>query len=129
MKQEKIVMYFGTTGKPGHSITMLSGNIPMQDQCRIGREIDADNNLYSDMMKCKGIGYVYYRGVTMLCIPYSLHDSRGGSKSIFIMGGKIAKDEVVAELQKYQWVYNIFHRLEIEHNLEGVNEIELTLNR
>lgn len=125
MSKEKIVMYFGTTGTPGHHITILSGNMSIKDQCRIGREIDADDDLYSDMKKCKGVGYVYYRGVTMLCIPYSAHDSRGGSKSIFIMEGKVAKDEIIAELQKYQWVYDIFHRLEIEHNLEGVNEFEL----
>lgn len=127
MSKEPIVMYFGTTSGPGHHITMLSNNIPMKDQIRIGHEIDADNALYSDMKKCKGVGYVYYRGVTMLCIPYSLHDSRGGSKSIFIMEGKVAKDEIVAELKKYKWVQDIFHKLEIEHNLEGIYEIELNL--
>ena len=89
--------------------------------------IDADDDLYSDMKKCKGIGYVYYRGVTMLCIPYSVHDSRGGSKSIFIMEGKVAKDEIVKELQKYSWVHAIFTRLQIDHHLDGVEEIELTL--
>lgn len=120
-------MYFGTTSGPGHHITMLSNNIPMKDQIRIGHEIDADDDLYSDMKKCKGIGYVYYRGVTMLCIPYSLHDSRGGSKSIFIMEGKVSKDEITAELKKYKWVQDIFHKLEIEHNLEGIYEIELNL--
>lgn len=120
-------MYFGTTSGPGHHITMLSNNIPMKDQIRIGHEIDADDHLYSDMKKCKGVGYVYYRGVTMLCIPYSLHDSRGGSKSIFIMEGKVAKDEIVAELKKHKWVQDIFHKLEIEHNLEGIYEIELNL--
>lgn len=127
MSKEPIVMYFGTTSGPGHHITKLSNNIPMKDQIRIGHEIDADDNLYSDMKKCKGVGYVYYRGVTMLCIPYSLHDSRGGSKSIFIMEGKVAKDEIVAELKKYKWVQDIFHKLEIEHNLEGIYEIELNL--
>lgn len=127
MSKEPIVMYFGTTSGPGHHITMLSNNIPMKDQIRIGHEIDADDNLYSDMKKCKGVGYVYYRGVTMLCIPYSLHDSRGGSKSIFIMEGKVAKDEIVAELKKHKWVQDIFHKLEIEHNLEGIYEIELNL--
>lgn len=127
MSKESIVMYFGTTGRPGHHITMLSGNIPIKDQCRIGGEIDADDDLYSDMKKCKGIGYVYYRGVTMLCIPYSVHDSRGGSKSIFIMEGKVAKDEIVKELQKYSWVHAIFTRLQIDHHLDGVEEIELTL--
>lgn len=127
MSKEPIVMYFGTTSGPGHHITMLSNNIPMKDQIRIGHEIDADDNLYSDMKKCKGVGYVYYRGVTMLCIPYSLHDSRGGSKSIFIMEGKVAKDEIVVELKKYKWVQDIFHKLEIEHNLEGIYEIELNL--
>lgn len=127
MSKEPIVMYFGTTSGPGHHITMLSNNIPMKDQVRIGHEIDADDNLYSDMKKCKGVGYVYYRGVTMLCIPYSLHDSRGGSKSIFIMEGKVSKDEITAELKKYKWVQDIFHKLEIEHNLEGIYEIELNL--
>lgn len=127
MNKEPIVMYFGTTSGPGHHITMLSNNIPMKDQIRIGHEIDADDDLYSDMKKCKGIGYVYYRGVTMLCIPYSLHDSRGGSKSIFIMEGKVSKDEITAELKKYKWVQDIFHKLEIEHNLEGIYEIELNL--
>lgn len=122
----KIVMYFGTTGIPGQHITILSGNMPMKDQIRIGHEIDADNDLYSDMKKCKGIGYVYYRGVTMLCIPYSLHDSRNGSKSIFIMEGKVTKDVIVKELQKYQWVYNIFTRLQIDHHLDGIEEFELT---
>lgn len=121
-------MYFGTTGRPGHHITMLNGDIPIKDQCRIGGEIDADNDLYSDMKKCKGVGYVYYRGVTMLCIPYSLHDSRGGSKSIFIMEGKVAKDEIVRELQKHPWVHAIFTRLQIEHHLDGVEEFELTLS-
>lgn len=125
--KELIVMYFGTTSRPGHHITMLNGNISIQEQCRIGREIDSDDDLYSDMKKCKGIGYVYYRGVTMLCIPYSLHDSRGGSKSIFIMGGKVSKDEIIAELKKHKWVQDIFHKLEIEHNLEGIYEIELNL--
>lgn len=127
MSKEPIVMYFGTTGRPGHHITMLNGDITIKDQCRIGREIDADDNLYSDMKKCKGIGYAYYRGVTMLCIPYSLHDSRGGSKSIFIMEGKVAKDEIVAELKKHKWVYDIFSQLQIDHNLVDVEEFELTL--
>ena len=49
MSKESIVMYFGTTGRPGHHITMLRGNMPIKDQCRIGIEIDADNDLYSDM--------------------------------------------------------------------------------
>ena len=62
----------------------------------------------------------------MLCIPYSVHDSRGGSKSIFIMEGKVAKDEIVRELQKYQWVYNIFTRLQIDHHLDEIEEFELT---
>lgn len=126
MSKESIVMYFGTTGKPGHYITMLSGNMPMKDQHHIGSEIDADNDLYSGMKKCKGIGYVYYRGVTMLCIPYSAHDSRGGSKSIFIMEGKVTKDEIVRELQKHPWVHAIFTRLQIEHNLDEIIEFELT---
>lgn len=126
MSKNPIVMYFGTTSGPGHHITMLSSNIPMKDQIRIGHEIDSDNDLYSDMKRCKGIGYVYYLGVTMLCIPYSLHDSRGGSKSIFIMEGKVAKDEIVRELQKYSWVHAIFTRLQIDHHLDGVEEIELT---
>lgn len=127
MNMGKLVMYFGTTGRAsGHHITVLNGNMTMKDQCRIGREIDADNNLYSDMKKCKGIGYVYYRGVTMLCVPYSVHDSRGGSKTMFIMEGKVTKDEIVSELQKYQWVHGIFSRLEIDHHLDGINEVELT---
>lgn len=124
MNEELIVMYFGTTGKPGHYITVLRGDITMKEQGRIGREIDADNDLYSYMKKCNGIGYIYYRGVTMLCIPYSLHDARGGSKSIFIMQGNIPKDEILKELQNYPWVNEIFHRLEMAHNLKGV--IELT---
>lgn len=66
MTREPIVMYFGTAGELGHRITMLSGNIPIKDQWRIGQEIDSDEGLYSNMKKCKGIGYVYYRGVTML---------------------------------------------------------------
>lgn len=126
MSKGPIVMYFGTTSGPGHHITMLSNNIPMKDQILIGNEIDSDNGLYSDMKKCKGIGYVYYRGVTMLCIPYSLHDSRGGSKSIFIMEGRATKDEIVKELQKYPWVHAIFTRLQILHHLDGVVEFELT---
>lgn len=126
MKDAQKVMYFGTTGSLGHHITMLSGNMSVKDQYRIGNEIDLDNALYSDMKKCKGIGYVYYRGVTMLCIPYSAHDSRSGSKSIFIMEGKIAKDEIVKELQKYSWVHNIFTQLRIEHHLGDVEEFELT---
>lgn len=120
-------MYFGTTGTPGHHITILSGNMSIKEQYRIGREIDADNSLYSDMKKCKGIGYVYYRGVTMLCIPYSVHDSRGGSKSIFIMEGKVTKDEIIKEIQKYPWVHAIFTRLQIEHHLGDVEAFELTL--
>lgn len=128
MSKEPIVMYFGTTSVPGHHITMLSNNIPMKDQIRIGSEIDADDNLYSSMKKCKGIGYIYYRGVTMLCIPYSVHDSRSGSKSIFIMEGKVAKDEIVRELQKYPWVHAIFTRLQIEHHLDGVKEFQLALS-
>lgn len=120
-------MYFDTTGVQGHNITMLSGNIPMKDQWRIGREIDADNNLYSNMKRCKGIGYVYYRGVTMLCVPFSVHDSRGGSKSIFIMEGKVSKDEIVKNLQKHPWVYDIFTRLQIDHYLDEIEEFELVL--
>lgn len=126
MSEKSIVMYFGTTSGPGHHIIMLNGNIPMKDQIRIGNEIDSDNDLYSDMKRCKGIGYVYYRGVTMLCIPYSVHDSRGGSKSIFIMEGKVAKDEIVKELQKHPWVHAIFTRLQIDHHLGEVEEFELT---
>ncbi|WP_042370586.1 hypothetical protein [Bacteroides neonati] len=126
MSKESIAMYFGTTGVPGHHITMLSGSMSVKDQCRIGGEIDSDDALYSAMKKCKGIGYVYYRGVTMLCIPYSAHDSRGGSKSIFIMEGKIAKDEIIKELQKYSWVYSLFTRLQIDHHLGDVEEFELT---
>lgn len=122
MNNESLVMYFGTTGKPGHNITMLSGNLQMKDQCRIGREIDADEDLYSGMKKCKGIGYVYYRGVTMLCIPYSVHDARGGSKSIFIMEGQVDREEIEANLQKYPWVHKIFTQLQIDHHLDGIEE-------
>lgn len=119
-------MYLGTTGTPGRHITILSGNMSIKDQCRIGIEIDEDKDLYSSMKKCKGIGYVYCRGVTMLCIPYSVHDSRGGSKSIFIMEGKVTKDEIVKELQRHPWVHAIFTRLQIDHHLDGLEEIELT---
>lgn len=125
MTREPIVMYFGTAGELGHRITMLSGNIPIKDQWRIGQEIDSDEGLYSNMKKCKGIGYVYYRGVTMLCIPYSVDDTRGGSKSIFIVEGKISKDEIVKELHKYPGVYAIFTRLKIDHHLGEVEEFEL----
>lgn len=97
-----------------------------QEQHRISEEIDADYDLYSNMKKCKGIGYVYYRGTTMLCVPYSLDDFRGGSKSIFIMEGNVSKDEIVKELQKYTWGHAIFTRLRIEHHLDGVEELELS---
>lgn len=56
MSKELIVMYFGTTGRPGHHITMLNGDIPIKDQCRIGGEIDADNDLYSDMKNVRVSG-------------------------------------------------------------------------
>lgn len=127
MSENPIVMYFGTTGKgSGHHITVLNGSLPIHDQIRVGNELDLDDDLYSNMNKCKGIGYVYYRGVTMLCIPYSVHDPRGGSKSIFIMKGKVAKDKIVKELQKYQWIYDLFTRLQIDHHLVGIEELELT---
>lgn len=75
-------MYFGTTSKAsGHHLTVLNGSLAMKDQCRIGQEIDADESLYSDIRRGKGIRYVYYRGVRMLHVPYSVHDSRPGSKS------------------------------------------------
>lgn len=49
-------MYFGTTGTPGHHITILSGNMPIKDQIRIGNEIDSDNDLYSDMKNVRASG-------------------------------------------------------------------------
>lgn len=75
------------------------------------------------MEKYKGIGYVCYRGVTMLCAPYCVHDSRGGRKSIFIMEGKVTMDEIVKELQNSPWVYAIFTRLQIDHHLNGVKAL------
>ena len=127
MSKNQIIMYFGTTHKSsGHSITMLSGYLNMNEQIRIGSELDSDERLYSDICKGKGIRYVYYRGVTMLCIPYSLHDSRGGCKTMFITQGKVPQAQILEELKKYPWVCNIFNKLGKTHNLEGIIEIELT---
>ena len=128
MNESPIVMYFGTTHRSsGHAITMLSGYLNIGEQTRIGNELDSDEKLYSDICKIKGVSYVYYRGVTMLCIPYSIHDDRGGSKTMFIMQGKVQQIDMLDELKKYNWVYNIFHKLEIDHKLECIIEIKLTL--
>ena len=127
MSENQIIMYFGTTHEnSGHSITMLSGYLNINQQITIASELDSDEKLYSYICKGNGVKYIYYRGVTMLCIPYSLHDSRGGCKTMFIMHGKITQMEISEELKKYPWVYNVFNKLKKSHKLEGIIEIELT---
>lgn len=126
--KDKIVLYFGTTGSAGHHLHVLCGYVNKHIQTIIENDLDGDECLYAEIVNGKGIRYLYYRGITMLCVPYSLHDDRGGCKSMFIVKGYLSKDEIQSELAKYPYYNNIFNKLSELYKLDGIYEIEsLTL--
>ena len=122
--KDKIVLYFGTTGQPGHHLHVLSGFVNSKVQTGIEGDLDGDDGLYAEIVNGKGIRYLYYRGITMLCVPYSLHDDRCGCRSMFIVQGHFSIDEIRSELAKYPYYNNIFNKLSELHNLDGIYEIK-----
>ena len=126
MNNEKIILYFGTKSRNGgHNITLLNGHFSIADQSKMADLLDSNELLYSKIIDGNGIRYLYYGGGTMLCVPVSLHDDRGGCKTMFIVEEYMSKEDILSELEKYPFYYDIFMRIKAKYKLEGIHEIKL----
>lgn len=116
---KRLVLYFGTTAEgSGHNITVLSGNISTEARYKLEIVLDSEESIYSQTGVL--LYFLHYRGMTVLCTPFSAHDNRFGSKTMFLVEGNISFTELITELLKYQWVVDILYQIEKQYNLTGV---------
>lgn len=107
---EDYIGYFGTAGRPGHSLITISR---CDSQLTKDWDIFFDGEwLFAELIKEPNrFQIIRVYGLTIVGIPYSLDDDRGNSKTLFICGGNRDIEYIANKIEECKWVSEIFHKI------------------
>lgn len=118
------MLYFGTTkNTSGHGIVEISCNVDPARRFKLENFLDSEE-VYEVFRRHKVNTMLYFKvkGFTILGCAVSLHDSRGGSKSLIVAEGDAPLSNMLLGISINKRVEKIFEELNKKYNFRLITE-------